>query len=333
MNSPLSSGSAARPDRVGAWSRYWATGARHACASSFAGHYGDNTADFWRQRFTGMQQAETLLELGCGNGSLIRFLAEQDGAQLPESIAAVDAAQIDQAWVATLPVAIQQRLSVYPSTSAESLPFPDRSISHVCSQYAIEYFATESLWQELQRVLRPQARLSVICHHAGSLLCEVARSESSHCEWLLATGCVLDRAEALLPIFFELAAHGPVHLNQNPQAKERREQFNQVLMALEERARSHPHSDVLHDVAQQVMRVLNMASVAGNRDRASDALSLLRAVVQDSLLRANELIACALSGDDVQAWTEKLQMIGMQKIAFAELHEHSQLFGWKLVAS
>ncbi len=319
--------------RVGAWTRYWATGARHACAGSFTGHYGDATAEFWQQRFRGLKATDKLLELGCGNGSLIQFLAEVAPPQLPQSIAAVDAAQIEQSWVATLPPGFQQRLALYPSTPAEALPFAEHTVTHLCSQYAMEYFAKEALWQELQRVLSPQACISAICHHADSLLSEVARAESAHCDWLLARDGVLDRAQTLLPIFFDLAIYGPEHLNQNPQAKVRREEFNQVLMALEERARSHRYGEILHDVAQQVMQVLNMASVAGNRDKAVDAFSSLQTGVQDSRLRASELLASALTTDDVEVWTQQLHLIGLQDVAFAELYENSHLFGWKLIGS
>ncbi len=319
-------------ERAGAWSRYWATGARHSCAGSFVGHYGEATADFWRKQFAKLTPSDHLLELGCGNGSLLRFLAEMHSA-LPAGISAVDSAKLDPSWVATLPTAMNERLSLYAGTPAQALPLPDHSVTHLCSQYALEYFAADDVWAEIQRVLAPEAAVSVISHHADSLLSQVAKAECQHCEWLLSPDGVLDNAEALLPVFFDLAALGPQRVGQDPVANRKRAEFNQVLMALEERAHSHQHGQVLHDVAQQVMRILKMGSVAGNQDRANVAMQQLRTVVQDSRLRALELVACALDESAVTGWCQRLRAIGMQHVDVAPIHEQSHLFGWTIVAT
>ncbi len=320
-------------DRAGAWSRYWATGARHSCAGSFSGHYGQATAQFWKDQFLQIRESDHLLELGCGNGSLLRFLAETDLPALPAEISAVDQAQLDQSWLNGLPTSLIQRLQVCPGTSAESLPLADGVVNRFYSQYALEYFAADAVWTEIDRVLAPAATISLICHHAHSLLATVAQSEAQHCEWLLSADGVLEKASLLLPVFFDLAVHGAAHLNQDEQALRRRSEFNNVLLALEERARAFDHGDVLHDVAQQVMRILKMASQAGSQQHTLAAMEQLRNAVQDSRLRASELVACALNEEDIQVWTDQLKKLRLQDIQVAEIHEQSHLFGWTITAS
>src|SRR5690606_29083898 len=120
----------------------------------------------WRERFAHIIDADHVLELGCGNGSLIRWLAEA-GVHWPASVDAVDLAELDAGWLARLPSALGSRVRLHPRMSATQLPLADASVTQVWSQYALEYFADSACWQSLARVCAPRARLAAIVHHRG----------------------------------------------------------------------------------------------------------------------------------------------------------------------
>lgn len=318
-----------QPDRASAWSRYWGSGARHSCAGSFSGYYGEATQAFWRAVLS-VDESSSLLELGCGNGALIRFLSDEGIAQRCRSIIASDLARISSDWIQDLPESVRQRLQVMPEVSAEALPLPDRHIQTVVAQYAVEYFASATFWCELDRVAASDARLVLVTHHHRSRLVDVARTEVAHADWLLQSGGLIDLATLALP-YFSLArsTHGRRILAGNDAANAARGQLNQAFADLSIRADASPFSDLLHEAAESVMRLLGSCTgdAAGDRIR----FDALRQQLMDGRLRAKELIACALTDDGIRDWTERLSAIGFQGVAVDSISEHGQLFGWTLV--
>lgn len=317
--------------RALAWSRYWKSGARHSCVGSFADHYGEATRRFWLECFAHLIDADRVLELGCGNGSLIRWLAEA-GVRWPASVDAVDLAELNANWLARLPSALGSRVRLHPRTPATQLPLPDASVTQVWSQDALEYFADGACWQSLARVCAPRARLAAIVHHRGSHLCRLAQAERDDGDWLLAPDGPLDRASALLPWLAVTDAEGRARRDADQRAAAARERFNTSFAAVGERIAAAAFPDLLRDAAERAMRVLQAAPAIGET-AARKALEALRADLADNRLRVAELATCALDRSGIEDWAQQLQQMGFASVAIGEIVERNYLFGWSLVAS
>lgn len=318
-----------------AWSRYWATGARHSCPTSFADHYGCATQHFWIEQFGQMGAQDHVLELGCGNGSLIRFMASQDIC-LPRRMDAIDASVLDTVWQQSLPEAWQSRLTVWPAVDARRLPLADGSVNHVYSQYALEYIAREdgapSIWTELARVAAPQARLALIVHHRQSHLTQVAAAEREHCDWMLRENGVFALAQQALPLFTLAATPaGRQRLVTDAGAQMLRAQLNMQLDALSARAAALPHAEVLDESARALMRVLHLAGAAP--EPARQALQNLRQRLEDNRLRVAELVDAAVDTVVLDEWRHRLRDVGFMRMNAMEIHEQNLLFGWGIEAS
>lgn len=318
--------------RATAWTRYWRSGARHSCAGSFTNHYGEATRAFWRERFAGIADDDRVLELGCGNGSLLQWFAEA-GARWPQAIDAVDLAELDRAWLLRLPPALRSRVRLHSRTTATQLPLADASVNQVWSQYALEYFADDALWRSLARVLAPQAALSAIVHHRDSRLCRLSEAESADSRWLLGGDGPLDRAAQMLPwLAMSADADSRAQRDADPRAAAARQRFNASYAVVAERIAASAFPDLLRDAAERVMQILRAAPAIGVL-AAEQALSALRAELSDNHLRVAELVNCALDRAGIEGWAQRLRAAGFTAIETGEVIEQGHLFGWSFVAS
>jgi SAM-dependent methyltransferase len=317
--------------RARAWSRYWRSGARHSCPNAFVDHYGTATQAFWRERFGSLSPNDHVLELGCGNGSLIRFLSGAC-ATMPASITGVDLAELDPEWLAQLPEPARSRTRICMRTSAHALPLTDASTTLVCSQYALEYFASEDCWRELDRIMRDGAALAAVVHHRDSHLCRVAQAELADSDLLLARDGPLDRAEVVLPwMALPTDSTERGRRDTDPLAVAARQRFNESFRGLGERIAGAEFPDLLLEAAYRVKRILQAATSRGGA-AAQQSLALLRADLSDNRLRVAELVDCALDRHGMDLWTQRLRRLNFNRIEVGEIVEQGHLFGWSLFA-
>lgn len=321
--------------RSQAWGRYWATGVRHSCPMAFADHYGAATQAFWKRQFGLIRAQDHVLELGCGNGSLIRFMAEHSPC-LPHAVDAVDASALDDDWQQALPGDWRARVCIRPKADARRLPLADGSVQHVYSQYAFEYFADDdgvaSVWAELARVAAARAHLAMIVHHRHSHLVRVAGNERDHCDWLLQDGGLLALARQALALFAEAATPaGRQRLAGDVQAQALRTRLNGLLDALSARSSGGADADVLDETARTLMSILRLAG--SGLEAAQQALLSLHQQLQDNRLRVAELVDAAIDAQQLAQWQQRLRGLGFVRFAAAEIHEADRLFGWGIEAS
>ncbi|MDP9140829.1 MAG: class I SAM-dependent methyltransferase [Pseudomonadota bacterium] len=318
--------------RALAWSRYWRSGTRHSCPGSFTDHYGIATQTFWRACFERVAAGDRVLELGCGNGSLIRWLA-QAGTPQPASYDATDLAELDETWLGELPVGQRECVHLHPRTAATRLPVGDGTVTQLVSQYALEYFADEACWSEMSRILAPRATLAAVVHHRGSHLCRLAQSESVDSQWLLADDGPLDRAAEMLKwLAMSANLRDRGRRDVDPRAAEARQHFNATYAVVAERIAAAPFPDLLRDTAERTMRILEAVPVSGEH-AARQALDTVRAGLTDNHLRVKELVDCALDLAGIEVWTQQLRQMGFTTVEVGEIVEQGYLFGWSLIAS
>lgn len=109
-------------------------------------------------------KGKTVLEVGCGLGSLLSELAK----------AALCAVGIDLTWKAV--VMSRKRLNLFGlagetlQSDAENLPFPDGSFDYVLSWGVIHHTPdTERAISEIWRALKPGGRFGIMLYHRNSI--------------------------------------------------------------------------------------------------------------------------------------------------------------------
>ena len=313
-------------ERRAVWSRYWASGALHSCATSYHDNYAGPIGEFWRSAFATLAPGDSVLDIATGNGALPRLLL----AERPETSIecdAVDLAQIAPAWLRDAEPTQRQRVRLHGGVAAESLPFPHDAFSLVVSQYGIEYADLSRAVPEVLRVLSPGGSIRLVVHHAGSRPVQLAGEEIHHIDWLLSDNGLLALAAAMIPAMARAATpEGRAALAVDSHANQTRSRFNAMQTAASVRVASSACPDVLHEVREGIARIFGMAMAKGV-DEAAQALSAMRAQLVDSRLRLNELRRHALDEKAVQGLCDQLAE-GGARVTRLPLSDAGHVMGW-----
>lgn len=311
--------------RRAAWTSYWATGGLHSCTGSFSGNYSGAIGAWWTARFARLRPGQRLLDLATGNGPLplmLRAQCQSDGLEVD----AVDLAKVAPAW---FDPARDHGIRFHSGVAMEALPFGDASFDLVVSQFGFEYARREPALRECLRVCRPDGGLALVMHHAGSVLVEVGRSELANQALLQAPGGLLEAAAAVLPWFAR--ARAGEDLRGNPQALACREAYNAAVSDLAEHIDRSRAPDLLVETRDWIHRLL--AAVGADAGPALAALGAYRTAQDAAGLRTAEMIAHALSEDDVRALAEAIR--GLRPgiaVNFEPLAQREGVLGWALSA-
>lgn len=287
--------------RRAAWSAYWATGGIHSCVGSLDERYSGAIGAFWQRVFEALPDAPVrALDLATGNGAIPRMLWLQRQGQGVE-IDAVDLAELRPTWHdPTQHAGIRFRPGVDMETS---LPFEAEAFDLVCSQFGFEYARREPALAEALRVLRPDGRLALVMHHAGSVLVQVAKAELGNQALLAAPEGLLACAEAALP-WIAMARRGE-DPGRVPAALAARNQYNAAAQALDRAIAASPAPDLLLQARDQIGRLL--AGTGADAAPALAALRQYRQALEAARLRTAELVAHALDEAQLDALVDMLR--------------------------
>ena len=309
-----------RPDGEASWSRYWAAGHAHSCPTSFSGFYGPQLQAFWQRQCRALQPADVVVDLGCGNGALLRFLAGQFAEGQSPRLCGVDAASLRLDWLEQVPPAVRERLVVHERTPFRSLPFDAGAVSFAASQFGIEYANADETWAELFRVLGPRAGVAFVLHKQGSHLDAVAADELLLGRAALAEGGIFGAAQAVAPYLAR------PELRSAPDAGAARQRFNAGCDALVALSQLVKNGDYAHDMLGAIAKILSEA--AGSGVAVEPRLQALRGGVEDHLNRVAALRSSALDEAHLQALRTRLTDAGFVLADNATVSEQGFEMGW-----
>ncbi|HET8710902.1 MAG TPA: class I SAM-dependent methyltransferase, partial [Spongiibacteraceae bacterium] len=155
------------------WTDFWDSGSI-TTFSSFTNNYDGEIAEFWRQQLRDTKGH--VLDLCCGNGALVWLVDDLVKTHhLDIQITGVDLADIDPFKLLKRSPKDFPAVNFIGNTSIETLPFKDKSISAVISQYGIEYSDTGKTLKEVGRVLSDNGKIAFIVHIDKSVVVQDSR--------------------------------------------------------------------------------------------------------------------------------------------------------------
>ena len=308
--------------RRDAWSAYWAGGGLHSCVGSLDDDYSGAIGDFWRAVFAELPPGPLrALDLATGNGAIPRLLARH---RPDAAIDAVDLASLAPAWHDP---GRQPGIRFHSGVAMEALPFDADGFDLLTSQYGFEYARRDEALAEALRVLRPEGRLALVMHHAGSVLARVAAAESANAGILLAPGGLLEAADAVLP-WLALARRGG-DPGREPAALAAREAYNRAAQALDRAIAAANVPDLLVEARGWLQRLL--ASVGPDPAPSREALARYREALAGGALRSAELVENALDEAAADALVAAIRRARPgDRVECRPLSQAEGLLGWGL---
>lgn len=313
-----------------AWSSYWSAGALHSCIGSFDANYSGAIGTFWDRLAADMRPGDRVLDLATGNGALPLRLWQQRGSGTASvHIDAVDQAALAPDWYQP---DTHPQISFHPGVSMEALPFAAGRYDWIVSQFGIEYARRPESLDECLRVLKPDGRVALVMHHAGSVLVSVGRTELANLELLLAPDGLIAATAGAVP-WIARARGGAPNLSANAEAGQARARYNQAMAAVTEAIGASPVPDALHENRQWVHGLLSGA--AGIDPRAQlQALEAHRQALQAAALRTGEMVEHALDEAAVEQIAQHLRQARPQCVTrCAPLSQAEGVLGWALTCA
>lgn len=172
-----------------AWTQYWSkmstssVGCLPNLPASVAGHL----REIWEEFFGSIPEGASLLDLGTGDGGLLRHAGN---IRSDLQLTGIDYARV-------LPY-LGDGITLHPNTSIEELPFADNSFAAIVGQFAVEYADIEAAAGEINRVLTENGDYLFVCHHAGGVIVKDNLARLAALRAILSPAGLLDSAVKLV---------------------------------------------------------------------------------------------------------------------------------------
>jgi len=316
------------------WTKYWDVGLTTTFGGNIANYDGE-VAAFWARELDG--QAGHVVDLCCGNGALVWLANELLQSAAPAvRISGVDSADIRPFELLKKAAADYPAIEFIGGTSIESLPFQDASIDMAISQYGIEYADFDRTFTELDRVLKPTAKIALIVHSDASVVVRESTASAEMYEYLLGEGKFYETALEL-DTFYNTKKH-MAGVRSDPQAARLLGRLNRASF---EAHNLHFASPTDYTSSQQtvksyiafIMRLYD-GSMAVRSPERRGVLEQWHAVVTSTLRRIADLQSAALSEQRLEHLRECIGRSGFTLVRDEPFYYGPavQLYGTALVA-
>jgi len=309
------------PEQTRHWTEYWQGGATTSFGEGrFEEGYDDVLGEFWQRVSQAVADDETVVDLGAGNGAILRAVAEALRARgVRARLIGVDAAGIrlddlDELDAEPLSVAL------YPHTPMEQTTLPERSVDRVLSNFAVEYSALDKTLRELARIMKSQGMFHAVVHHRDSAVVTQARENAD------GVGRMLEK-----PGLFECAvamAHA-AERNDLGRYREHEQELRQVVQRCDGASGGAAYA---RTIADQLMQL-----VTGNPEQTHEArlqlLDQFSHAVHAWLHRMRDISNAAMSDAEIGEMLARMEASGFERVSREEmLARNGKLIGHVVVA-
>ena len=305
------------------WSLFWRQGHSTTFGNYFKEGYEGAVADWWQSNVDGLSSDLTILEVGCGNCSLLPALIKSD---IKAKYIGVDLASVAPSGVAQKGLADSEiELVMHPETPAEDIPEADASVDIVASVFGIEYSNLDKSFAEVFRLLKSGGRFTALLHHSGSVVTGMsARAISEYDEADLTT--VIN---ALNTITVERDKSASL---QDLKSSSTAEQARTTINAVAEKYLSNTDPATANATMFEFMtNALGFFKMMGaNSAQRGAFISALANEHRASHERFRQMVAVAFDDDGVEQLKVILTNIGFTDIQTNVIHTDDEILGWEL---
>lgn len=307
------------------WSLFWRQGHSTTFGDYFKEGYEGAVADWWQSNIDSLADDLTILEVGCGNCSLLPALIKSD---IKAKYIGVDLASVAPSAIAQKGLEESEvELVLHPNTPAEDIPEADASVDLVASVFGIEYSNLEKSFAEVLRLLKPGGRFTALLHHSDSVVTAMSgRALSEYNEEDLKT--VIDAlftisvARDKTPSLADMKAI--------PEAEEARSSINVLADKYLSNTDLKTANATMFEFMTNALKTFKMMGDSSDQRRAF--ITSLSHEHQASHERFRQMVAVAFDDSGVEQLKVLLNKVGFADVQSNVIHTDNEILGWELCA-
>jgi ubiquinone/menaquinone biosynthesis C-methylase UbiE len=307
------------------WSVFWRQGHSTTFGDYFKGGYDGAVAEWWQQYVDDIGTDAVIVELGCGNCSLLPLLVQ---SKKPVKYIGVDLAAIDVSDVAKQGLD-ESRVDVvlHSQTPAEKVPEPDGSVDIVASVFGIEYSDLDRSLGEVQRLLKPGGRFVALLHHSGSVVTTMSRKALSEYDPV-----DLESTVAALRTISKARDETPVlaNLKHNREAEQARAEINRLASKYLNDTNPNTANATMFELMTNALKFFKMMG-ASSEDRRR-FIDFLETEHNASSQRFQQMVAVAFDEGGLGHLAVKLENLGFGSVRTDVVHTNDDILAWELCA-
>jgi ubiquinone/menaquinone biosynthesis C-methylase UbiE len=307
------------------WSLFWRQGHSTTFGDYFKQGYAGPVADWWHSKLTTLPTGSVVLELGCGNCSLLPAMISSGikGKYIGVDLARVRLSAVSEQGLPESGIEV----SLHSETPAENVPEADASIGLVASVFGIEYSDLDQSLPEVLRLLKPGGQFCALLHHDDSVVTSMSRRAISEYN----SDDLNDIIDALTIICTERDNTPSIkELGSNPRAEKGRKTINQMAQKHLSNTDIKTANATMFEVMTDALKFFNMMG-APAQDRRQ-FISSLADEHKASHERFKQMVSVAFDDSAIENLKAKLGEIGFSEIKVSVIHTNDDILAWGLSA-
>lgn len=308
------------------WSLFWRQGHSTTFGDYFKQGYDGAVADWWQNQLEGVPKDVTVVELGCGNCSLLPAMikAGQAGKYVGVDIASVVPSEVAKQGLAESGI----ELVLHSETPAEEIPEPDGSADLVASVFGIEYSDLDRSVPEAACLLKTNGRFCALLHHDGSIVTTMSRRAISEfnsadmrkgLESLIAISSERDRIANL------------AELKNSQKAEKARGEINTLAQKYLSDTNPQTANATMFEFMTQALKFFKM--MGASSQQRSDFIVSLEAEHKASHERFQQMVSVAFDAEGVETLKEKIEKAGFHDVEVEVVQSGKDILAWGLQAT
>jgi len=307
------------------WSLFWRQGHSTTFGDYFKQGYAGAVADWWQSKLSTLPANPVVLEVGCGNCSLLPAMVKSGvkGRYIGVDLARVRLSAVSEQGLPESGIEV----TLHSETPAENVPEPDESIGLVASVFGIEYSDFNRSLPEVLRLLKPGGQFCALLHHADSVVTSMSRRAISEYDKQ-----DLDRViDALNTISTERDNTTAIaELASNPRAEEGRKLINQMADKYLGNTDFETGNATMFEFMTDALKFFKMMG-APAQDRRHFIASLAEEH-EASHERFKQMVSVAFDNDAIENLQAKLRGLGFTEINASIIDTKGEVLAWGLNA-
>jgi len=305
------------------WSVFWRQGHSTTFGDYFKQGYDGSVADWWKSHVGALHEGASVLEVGCGNCSLLPFMvrAGNNGRYIGVDIASVEVSDVAKQGLDESGIEVV----LHSETPAESIPEDDGTVDVVASVFGIEYSDLDASFSEIQRILKPGGRLVALLHHGDSVVTAMSKralSEYDDADFdsVISALGTINKARDETPSLSDL--------KNNAEAEGARAEINRLAAKYLGDTNPKTANATMFEVMSNALKLFKI--MGASSDERREFVDSLQMEHQASRERFEQMVSVAFDESGVEQLKVKLGDLGFGNSEIGVVHTNNDIFAWEL---